>query len=250
MTSHRLAVPALVTAAAFAAMSAVTFADPGPAASQPERFSMPDAPLPVGKILPANGGIPVPVPALPPESLATPSTAPSTAAPTAEPHAKRHHKAKDRKNKRPRKSTLRRGLDSVVPGLDKLPEWSLPIVYKANEDKAPNTTVRVRVDKHGNVIIRAKMIKAVALRKGVRGVSLRTGGPDSVNVRIVVQDPTEATKDAPTSITVTATDPVTASTVTTTAEVTAPAEVTTVTETAVTATVQEAADTTELGTPT
>jgi len=144
---------------------------------------------------------------------------------------------------------LRRGLEQVVPGLDQLPDWSLPIVYKANKDKAPNTTVRVRIDERGNLIIRAKLLKGKKRPAGFSAVSLRTG-PASVDVRIVVQDPTKATADAPTSITVTATDPVTESTVTTTAEVTAPAEVATVADTTVTETVQEAAETTDLGTPT
>jgi hypothetical protein len=51
-------------------------------------------------------------------------------------------------------------------------------------------------------------------------------------VRIVVQDPTEATEETPTTITVTATDPVTEEKSTATAEVTAPEDVAdTVTET-------------------
>jgi hypothetical protein len=126
---------------------------------------------------------------------------------------------------------LRKGLEQIVPGLDKIPDWALPIVFDADKHKAPGTAIAVRMDNHGNLVINAKIENA--------GIGLLSIGfhsepviDDTVWVRIVVENPTTATEATPTTITVTATDPVTDETNTATAEVTAPEDAAeTVTET-------------------
>jgi hypothetical protein len=77
------------------------------------------------------------------------------------------------------------------------------------------------MDKHGNLVIKAKLESAGI---GILSIGFRAEPviDDTVWVRIVVEDPTEATEADPTTITVTATDPVTDETNTATAEVTAP----------------------------
>jgi hypothetical protein len=126
---------------------------------------------------------------------------------------------------------LRKGLEELVPGLDKIPDWALPIVADADKHKAPGTTINVHMDTHGNLIITAKL---EGPGPGIFSIGFRAEPDidDTVWVRIVVQDPTEATEATPTTITVTATDPVTDETNTATAEVTAPEDAAdTVTET-------------------
>jgi hypothetical protein len=173
----------------------------------------------------------------PSESLAgTPSAEPSK-----KPH-KGKHKGRHRKTAKHAKSMLRKGLEKVVPGLDKIPDWALPIVFDADKHKAPDTTIAVRMDNHGNLVINAKIEHT--------GIGLLSIGyhsepviDDTVWVRIVVQDPTEATEETPTTITVTAIDPVTDEVSTATAEVTAPEDVAdTVTETIDDATAEASAN--------
>jgi hypothetical protein len=137
---------------------------------------------------------------------------------------------------------LRKGLEKVVPGLDKIPDWALPIVSDADKHKAPGTTIDVHIDKHGNLVIKAKLQNEP---HGFLSIGFRTAPAidDTVWVRIVVQDPTEATEETPTTITVTATDPVTDEVSTATAEVTAPEDVAdTVTETIDDATAEASAN--------
>jgi hypothetical protein len=136
---------------------------------------------------------------------------------------------------------LRKGLDKLIPGLDKIPDWALPIVSDAEKSKAPGTTIDVHIDKHGDLVIKAKLQNTP---HGLFSIAFRTApADDTVWVRIVVQDPTEATEETPTTITVTATDPVTDETNTATAEVTAPEDAAnTVTETIEDATAEASAN--------
>jgi hypothetical protein len=160
----------------------------------------------------------------------TPSGTPS-AEPSETPHKGKHHgKHKHKHERKHRKSKLRKALEYVVPGLDQVPDWALPIVADAEKHKAPDTTIAVRIDGHGNLVITAKLQNAP---HGLFSIAFRTAPvDDTVWVRIVVQDPTEATEETPTTITVTATDPVTDEVSTATAEVTAPEDAAeTVTET-------------------
>jgi hypothetical protein len=126
---------------------------------------------------------------------------------------------------------LREGLELVVPGLDKIPDWALPIVSDAEKSKAPGTNIDVHIDKHGDLVIKARLETTGIGLLGI-GFQRAPAIDDTVWVRIVVEDPTEATEETPTTITVTATDPVTDEKSTATAEVTAPEDAAeTVTET-------------------
>jgi hypothetical protein len=243
---RRIAVPAVVTAGAFTLMSAVAFSSPDRTAHPtPHPHSTPDA-APTDTPEPADAptyraeslaespaATPRPdSPSASPSASERPSAAPSgtpSAEPSETPHKGKHHGKHKRKPKH-RKSKLRKGLEYVVPGLDQIPDWALPILADAEKHKSPGTTVDAHIDKHGNLVIKAKLQNTP---HGLFSIAFRTApDDDTVWVRIVVEDPTEATEETPTTITVTATDPVTDEVSTATAEVTAPEDAAeTVTET-------------------
>jgi hypothetical protein len=228
-----------------------------------------DAPLPVATEEDTEPTEPEPIRPTPPVKAPDgPSTAPAVSAPTQTPthpgeaakqppthhadkkpkHGPKHkpkHKPKSKPSKRP-KSPLRKGLERVLPDTKHIPDWALPIVGEVQNDAVPGTQVQAYMDGSGKLVVRAQVVAKHGYGYGVLPrVSTNDHAPVSgVDVRLVVENPTTASKGDPSRVTVTATDPQTAETVTRTAKVTAPDAVANVTDSTMHTTVNQAADAT------
>jgi hypothetical protein len=123
------------------------------------------------------------------------------------------------------RSKIRQGLDEVVPGLKKLPDWALPIVARAQEKAAPGTVIHAKLDSKGRLVLNGKV--KVQKKNGKHGglmlmVSYRKPQTSIMDVQVVIEDPTTATRKAPAKVTVTVTDPKTSESETKTAKITNP----------------------------
>ncbi|MFF2406694.1 hypothetical protein [Streptomyces sp. NPDC058092] len=157
-------------------------------------------------------------------------------------------KTKPKKRKKPgvlegTKDALKEELKHVVPGIEKIPDWARPIVHDAQHHAAKGTTVQAYMNRSGKLVVWVRVDEAKTAQPGLLGGMLNAStmsvDTPTVDVRLVVDDPTKATRSDPTKVTVTVTNPDTAETTTKTAKVTAPAKVTDVATKTVTKAVQE-----------
>jgi hypothetical protein len=120
----------------------------------------------------------------------------------------------------------------------------LPIVAEVQNDAVPGTQVQAYMNRSGKLVVWARVTAKPGPGQGVLSrVSVRDQDqPLTVDVRLVVENPTTASKRAPSTVTVTAIDPQTAEPVTRTAEVTAPDAVADVTDNTMHVTVDKVAE--------
>jgi bifunctional DNA-binding transcriptional regulator/antitoxin component of YhaV-PrlF toxin-antitoxin module len=124
---------------------------------------------------------------------------------------------------------IRNGINELVPGAEKLPDWVLPIVARAEQNAAPGTVVEAYVDNKGRAVISGQ----VAAQQSNDLSSLHLidyQAPILINIRAVIEDPTEATPEAPAAVKVTVTNPVTEESVTGKGQITTPEEAADVTQ--------------------
>lgn len=188
---------------------------------------------------------PTPGPTHPGKHAKRPPTAPAKRAPKSRTREEPKSKPKSKPSKRP-KSLLRKGLERVLPDTKHIPDWALPIVAEVQNDAVPGTQVQAYMNRSGKLVVWARVTAKPGPGQGVLPrVSIRDQDQDqplTVDVRLVVENPTTASKRAPSTVTVTAIDPQTAEPVTRTAEVTAPDAVADVTDNTMHVTVDKVAE--------
>lgn len=128
------------------------------------------------------------------------------------------------------KSQLREGLEEIVPGLEQVPNWVLPIVARAEERKTPGTVVKVHMDAQGRAVISGTVLAQPGPKADSELTLVAYEEPILVNVTAVVEDPTNATPEEPAKVEVTVTNPETHESVTETAVITEPEKAAEVTE--------------------